>query len=315
LSSTLQSFHFLIDEEEAEQRLDLFLAAQDDPPLSRSQVRKFLDRGEITVNGTLVKAGYSLKVGDQILWRHRCPSPPSTRPQEIPFEVLFDDDAFAIVDKPAGLVVHPAPGHPDQTLVNGLRDRFERLSTIGGELRPGIVHRLDRDTSGALAIAKTDGAHQHLAAQFRAHTARRVYHCLVFGPGLASTGTFSTRHGRHPSKGMRFTGAEGPRHAITHYEVLEEFDSGARLVSCRLETGRTHQIRMHFSEAGAPILGDRLYGGRATSEVSLIARQALHALRLGVEHPDDDRWIDVEAPYPDDFQTAVDALRRGAPWR
>ncbi len=283
--------------------------------MSRSQVRKFLDREEISVNGQQVKAGYRLRTGDEILWEHSPPKEFTTKAQPIEFDILYEDDELAIIDKPPGLVVHPAPGHPDGTLVNGLKYRFHTLSTVGGDLRPGIVHRLDRDTSGALAIAKTDRAHLHLAAQFREHSAERIYHALVHGPGLDSEGTFETGHARHPRHRVRFTGTQpSKRTAITHYMVRERFDSGACVVECRLETGRTHQIRMHFFEANAPVLGDHLYGGRTTSASSIIDRQALHALTLGIEHPDG-RTIRRQSPYPPDFQAAVEALRRGRDWR
>lgn len=283
--------------------------------MSRSQVRKFLDKGEISVNDDIVKAGYRLRPGDEIRWEHSPPKELTTKAQEIAFGILHEDDEMAIIDKPAGLVVHPAVGHPDKTLVNGLTFRFQQLSTVGGELRPGIVHRLDRDTSGALAIAKTDRAHHHLAAQFRAHSAERVYHAIVHGPGLAPEGTFETGHARHQRHRVRFTGSqESDRIAITHYRLLERFESGACLVECRLETGRTHQIRMHFFEANAPLLGDHLYGGRATSSASIIDRQALHALTLGVEHPDGS-LIRCRSPYPADFEAALEALRRGSDWR
>lgn len=306
---------YRVDDADAGRRLDRFLADRDPPSLSRSQVKKCLNRGEITVDGEQVKAGYSLRAGDRIRWEHTPPKEPTTAPQPIAFDVLYDDVELAVIDKPENLVVHPAPGHPDGTLVNGLTHRFDRLSTTGGELRPGIVHRLDRDTTGALAIAKTDRAHRHLAAQFRDHSAERTYHALVHGPGLSDEGTFRTGHRRHPQHRIRFTGEmDSERHAVTHYRIVERFSSGACLVECWLETGRTHQIRMHFFEAHAPVLGDSLYGGRVTSSSSIIDRQALHALTLGIEHPDG-QWLECRAPYPQDFQSALDALRAGRDWR
>lgn len=309
-------FRFAIGEEDVGLRLDVFLAEQDDPPLSRSQVKKYIDAGEIEVNDDIVKAGYRLREGDQIRWIYQAPPQPSTRPQDIDLQILYEDAELAIIDKPAGLVVHPAPGHPDQTLVNALTFHFSSLSSIGKErMRPGIVHRLDKDTSGALAIAKTDRAHRHLAIQFKNHAIERVYHALVFGPALPDAGTFRTGHARHPTHRLRFTGdIDSTRRAITHYRVLERFDSGAVLVACRLETGRTHQIRLHFSEAHAPLLSDRLYGGPATSEIPLIDRQALHARVLGLEGPDG-QSIRVESEYPEDFAAALEALRAGKDWR
>lgn len=308
-------YRYRVDNDEADQRLDRYLADRDPPALSRSQVKKYLDRGEITVEGEQVKAGYKLRAGDRIRWEHNPPREPSTKPQPIDIEILHDDEELAVVDKPAGLVVHPAPGHPDGTLVNALKHHFNHLSSIGGELRPGIVHRLDRDTSGALAVAKTDRAHRYLAQQFRERTADRRYHAIVHGPGLDDEGTFDTGHARHPRHRVRFTGrTDSERRAVTHYRVVERFESGACLVECQLETGRTHQIRMHFYEAHAPVLSDELYAGTATSSASIIDRQALHALTLGIEHPDGHR-IECRSPYPSDFRSALEKLRRGADWR
>lgn len=310
-----RTYRYTVGEDGAGERLDRYLAGREPPGLSRSQVKKFLEQGEITVDDRRVKAGYRLRCGDQILWEHTPPPTPTTAAQPIDIDVLYEDDDLAVVDKPAGLVVHPAPGHPDGTLVNALKYHFQKLSSVGGDLRPGIVHRLDKDTSGALAVAKTDRAHRYLADQFRARTADRLYHAIVFGPGLDSEGSFQTGHARHPRHRVRYTGdADSERRAITHYRVVERFDSGACLVECRLETGRTHQIRMHFYEANAPVLGDHLYGGDATSSASIIDRQALHALTLGIEHPDGHR-IECRSEYPADFQRAVDRLRSGADWR
>lgn len=313
--SSPDTYDFVIDAAETGRRLDRFLADQDPPGLSRSQVKKAIDSGEILVNDAVVKAGHSLQPGDQIRWIVPAAEEFTAAPQPVDFGVLHEDDDLAIIDKPAGLVVHPAPGHPDQTLVNGLAHRFTELSSIGDPLRPGIVHRLDRDTTGALAVAKSDRAHLFLAAQFRDHSASRTYHALVFGPGLEDQGTFRTGHGRHRTHRIRYTGTvDVGRHAVTHYKVMERFDSGVCLVECRLETGRTHQIRMHFYEAHAPLLGDHLYGGRATSGASIIDRQALHARTLGINHPDG-HPIEVTSPYPEDFTTALRALRLGADWR
>lgn len=309
-------FQFIIDEEDAGERLDIFLANQDEPPISRSQIKKFLDRGEVLVNQDQVKAGYRLRQGDQIQWTYTPPPTLSTDPEPIPLTILYEDDDLAVIDKPAGLVVHPAPGHPEGTLVNALTYHFKQLSTLQGALRPGIIHRLDRDTSGVLAVTFTDKANRYLAEQFQARSVQRIYHALVFGPGLADQGRFDTGHGRHPTNRRRFTGADAGsgRRAITDYRVLERFESGACLVECRLSTGRTHQIRMHLSEANAPILGDQLYGGRAAAKTGIINRQALHARQLGFERPNG-KWLDCSAEYPPDFQQALDALRAGKEWR
>lgn len=310
-------FNFVIDPEDAGTRLDVFLAEQEDPPLTRSQVRKCLDAGDILVNDRVVKSGYTLRTNDHVVWTHYAPRPPSLEAQDIPLTFLYEDEHLAIVDKPAGLVVHPALGHPDYTLVNALLFHFGGQAgvAIGGELRPGIVHRLDKDTSGAIVVSKTDQAHHHLAEQFRAHTTVRAYHALVFGPGLPDSGTINTLHGRDPHNRKRFSAdVNSGRTCITHYKVLERFSSGAALVECRLETGRTHQIRMHFLHIDAPLLGDSLYGGSRAARSSLIDRQALHALRIGFTQLDGTH-LELEAPYPQDFLAALTALRAGKDWR
>ncbi len=307
---------FRAEPEDVGSRLDVFLTDLDDPSITRSQVKRCLSDGEVTVNGARVKAGYRLRDGDEILWSHAPPRPLSATPQDIPIEVLYEDELVAIVDKPAGMVVHPSYGHPDGTLVNALLHYMgSKLAEGSGPLRPGIVHRIDKDTSGALAVTKTDGSHAHLSSLFAAHTIERAYHALVVDQGLDDEGTFATLHGRSRGDRFRFSSrvTKGKR-AVTHYKVLERFDTQAALVECRLETGRTHQIRVHFSDAGCPLLGDKLYGGRAATSVRVIDRQALHALTLGFEHADG-REVDVSCPYPKDFAEALEALRAGKRWR
>jgi 23S rRNA pseudouridine1911/1915/1917 synthase len=250
--------------------------------------------------------------------RTEAPTAVELVPQAIDVPVVYEDDDVIVVYKPAGLVVHPAPGHPDGTLVNALLHLCgDRLAGVGGELRPGIVHRIDRDTSGLLVATRNDRAHRHLQAQFAAHTVQREYRAIVArtsGPLLPSEGTFDTAHGRHPTDRKRFTGKRGRRRAVTHFRVLERFASGAALVACTLETGRTHQIRVHLSEAGHPILGDPLYGGRSASSTRLIDRLALHALSLGFTLPDGTPLY-FEVPPPEDFAQALEKLARGAQWR
>ncbi len=311
------TYEFSIDDSQRGRRLDRFLVDQDPPGLSRSQIKKQLNGGDITLNGEVPKAGQKLKPGDQIRWVHTPRIKPSAAPEAVDFDLLYEDDHLLVVDKPADLVVHPARAHPRGTLVNGLVQRYGRdgLSSVPGGLRPGIVHRLDRYTSGSLVVARDDTTHHHLSDQFRAHSAHRVYHAIVHGPGLDRQGTFDTPHQRHPNQRVRFTGHHGgSRQAITHYRLLESFDCGACLVACRLETGRTHQIRMHFYEAHAPVLGDHIYGGRRTADTSLIDRQALHAFQLGIHHPQGFQ-LEVTSPYPPDFEAALQSLRRGSDWR
>ncbi len=311
------TFEFRVDADFSGARLDVFLAEQSDPPLSRSQVKKRIEDGEISVNQTVAKkAGVKLETDDLVVWDYAPPMiPDSLTAEDIPLDILFEDDHVAIVNKPAGMVVHPAPGHYTGTLVNALVHHFDKLPQIGGALRPGIVHRIDKDTSGALAVAKSDAAHQHLSNLFRNHDIERRYHALVHGPGLPDSGTFDTLHGRSPNDRKRYTGnvAEG-RHAVTHFNVLERFQNGAALVECQLETGRTHQIRMHFFETNSPLLGDSVYAGKNVSTSRLISRQALHARTLGFTHVDGSD-VFAQAPYPDDFASALEALRNGKDWR
>lgn len=298
------------------ERLDIFLRDRDEPSETRSQVKKRIDRGEVDVDGNQAhKAGVRLAAGDEVRWDYEPVREPDLEPQALPLELLYEDDQLAVVDKPAGMVVHPGPGHPDGTLVNALLHHLEELAGVGGERRPGIVHRLDKETSGALVVAKTDEAHHHLADLFADHAIERAYHALVFGEGLDDEGTFRTGHARDPNNRVRYTGdVDSDRRAVTHYRVLERFDSGAALVECRLETGRTHQIRMHFYESNNPVLGDSLYAGRSTSSAAIIDRQALHARSLGFEHPGGEE-VKVESPYPEDFASALEALRAGKEWR
>lgn len=293
----------------------MFLAEQDDPPLSRSQVKKAIDSGDIHVNGVVCKAGHILRENDLVEWAWAPPVESSLQAEAIPLDFLYEDEHLAIVNKPAGMVVHPAPGHASGTLVNALLHHFTSLPGIGGVLRPGIVHRIDKDTSGALAVTKTDLAHQHLSKLLKEHTIEREYHALVFAPKLADAGTIRTVYGRHPKDRIRFSSlvSEG-KEAITHFKVLERYDRQVALVSCKLETGRTHQIRVHLSDLGAPLLGDALYGGKATARCGIINRQALHARTLGFVHLDGSHVM-CEAPYPADFARALEGLRRGKDWR
>lgn len=308
---------YAVAPDEAGVRLDVSVAANTE--LSRSQARAAVDDGRVRVDGSVVtRAATKVTDGATVEVEVEPPAPVALVPQDLPLPVVYEDADVIVVDKPAGMVVHPAPGHPDGTVVNALLHKVgPDLAGVGGVLRPGIVHRIDRDTSGLLVATKNDTAHQHLQAQFAAHTIRRQYRALcarTSGAGLADSGVFDTRHGRHPVDRKRFTGKRGPRQAITHYEVLERFVHGGAYVACRLETGRTHQIRVHLAEHGAPILGDPIYGGRAVAASRLIARLALHAFSLGFELPDG-RSLYFEAEPPEDFRHALERLRGGASWR
>jgi 23S rRNA pseudouridine1911/1915/1917 synthase len=234
-------------------------------------------------------------------------------PEDIPLDVLYEDDQLLIINKPVGLVVHPAPGHADGTLVNALLAHCDNLAGIGGVQRPGIVHRLDKDTSGALAIAKTDLAHQQLQAQFKTKTARREYLAVVYGAPTQATGTIDAPIGRHPidRKKMAVVPEEkGGRRAVTHWQVEERLGNYT-LMRFQLETGRTHQIRVHSAHIGYPVVGDPVYSSGRTVGVNLPG-QALHAWKLRLQHPMTGDWIEATAPMPPSFLTLLQVLRRRA---
>jgi 23S rRNA pseudouridine1911/1915/1917 synthase len=306
--------------DEQRPRLDHFLAGRD-LPLTRSQLKRLIDDGAVSVAGRVVeKPGHKLAPGDQIEVRVPPPAPAQAAAQAMDLTVLHEDEHIIVIDKPAGLVVHPAPGHPDSTLVNALLAHCRDLSGIGGELRPGIVHRLDKDTSGVMVATKTDAAHAALAEVFAAHRLEREYIALVAPPPGAQQGTFSTLHGRHPVHRKKFTSrVERGKPAITHWRVERHFGRDrkagavAAQVRCRLETGRTHQIRVHLSEHGMPVIGDPLYGHHyRDAELARLAhelgRQALHAAVLGFAHPITGAPLRFESPMPADMQSLAQRL-------
>ncbi len=263
----------------------------------------------------MVKASHRLHSGDEVVVTIPPPAPIDAQPQDIPLEVLFEDSHLIVVDKPAGLVVHPAPGHQDGTLVNALLWHCTNLSGVGGALRPGIVHRLDKDTSGVMVATKDDAAHAALAKMFAAKTVERAYIAVVAPAPRLDAGTFSTLHGRHPTRRKKFSSrVERGKHATTHYRVLERF-APAAVVECRLETGRTHQIRVHFSDAGSALLGDPLYGrrsrdARVATLAAALGRQALHAAVLGFPHPVTGEELRFETPLPGDMRVLIGGLRK-----
>jgi len=253
--------------------------------------------------------------GDDVLVTLVAPVSARAEAQDIPLSIVYEDRHLIVVDKPAGLVVHPAPGHPDQTLVNALLAHCQDLSGVGGELRPGIVHRLDKDTSGVMVASKDDATHHALAAQFLAKVARRQYLAVVAPAPKTDRATYATLYGRHPVHRKKFSSkVERGKSAITHTEVEERFGDLAALVRCRLETGRTHQIRVHLSDAGHAIVGDPLYGRRLRGSplaelASQLGRQALHAAVLELDHPQRGERMTFEAPVPADLAELLAALR------
>jgi 23S rRNA pseudouridine1911/1915/1917 synthase len=269
------------------------------------------------VNGEPGKPGRKLRPGDVVAFAPPPAAPVALAAEARPLVVLYEDAHLIVVAKPAGMVVHPAAGNPSGTLVNALLGHCTDLAGIGGELRPGIVHRLDKDTSGALVATKDDATHAALGALFKKKDLLRLYEAVVAPAPALESGTVRTLYGRHPVHRKRFTGrVAAGKPAVTHWRVVERFGAHAALLECRLETGRTHQIRVHMAEAGQPVLGDRTYG-RAPRDPWLrglaegIGRQALHARRLAFRHPRTGALVDCEAERPEDFRQLLAALRKG----
>lgn len=301
------------------ERLDRFLA-ECLPELSRSQVKKLIEEGLVLLRGVVVKAGEKLKGGEAIEVTLPPPAPAEALPQEIPLVVLYEDRHLIVVDKPAGLVVHPAPGHPGGTLVNALLHHCTDLAGVGGELRPGIVHRLDKGTSGVLVAAKDDATHQALSRQFKAHSISRRYVALVHGTVAGEAGSIDRPIGRHPTERKKMSSrARAGRRAVTHWRVLARYDRDRlTLLELRLETGRTHQIRVHLSELNLPVVGDPVYGsvGRLHDladpelrrRLQQLHRQALHARLLGFVHPASGAYLEFESPLPADMREILEYL-------
>jgi 23S rRNA pseudouridine1911/1915/1917 synthase len=309
---------FQVTSQDSAKRLDVFLS-QKDPALSRSQIKRLIERGEVQVGGRKAKAALRLRENDAVTLTLPEPQKLELEAQAIPLEVLYEDRHLIVVDKPAGLVVHPGAGNYSGTLVNALLHRCPDLAGIGGVLRPGIVHRLDKDTSGVLVAAKDDLAHRFLAEQFKKHTAKREYVGIVFGQ-LPEEGQIAASIGRHPTQRKKMSArSRKGREARTHWRVRERFRS-FNLAEFRLETGRTHQIRVHLSSIGHPILGDPLYGGRSRltsiepqalrQGLQKLRRQALHAACLGFVHPVTQEPMEFSSPLPQDLEEALSLLRR-----
>ncbi len=290
------------------ERADSFLARAAEG-LTRSAAQRLLEEGRVTCEGRAVKKNEKLRAGQLLTVDLPAPAPAQALPQEIPLDVVFEDEDVIVVNKPVGMVVHPAPGHPDGTLVNALLFHCgASLSGVGGELRPGIVHRIDRDTSGLIIAAKNDVAHQALAAQLQDHSLYREYEAVVVGGFREDAGTVDLPIGRHPTdrKKMTVDRRGGGREAVTHWTVLARYP-GYTHIQCRLETGRTHQIRVHMAAQGHPVLGDPVYGG-ARKGFSQLAGQCLHARRLSFAHPRTGKRMTVSCALPESFQAVLTKL-------
>lgn len=289
-------------------RIDKFLSGQM-PDVSRNHLQKMIERGDITVGGSPVKTNYKLHENDEIrILADTVPTPVEIAPQNIPLSILYEDDDLLIVDKPKGMVVHPAAGHLDGTLVNAILYHCgERLSGINGELRPGIVHRIDKDTTGSLIVCKNDRAHRLIADQIAVHSIRRSYVGIVHGNVKEESGTIDAPIGRDSKnrKRMAVNAPHGKR-AITHYHILERLN-GYTYLQFDLETGRTHQIRVHAAAMGHPLLGDEVYGSKKCP--FHLQGQTLHAWRIGFVHPSTGEYVEYEAPVPEYMVELVGKLR------
>ena len=290
------------------ERLDAFLSRSAEG-LSRSAAQKLIADGNVRLNGSPARKNDRLRVGDSVELTIPEPREVDIAPKQMPLDIVYEDEDVAVINKPKGLVVHPAAGHQDDTLVNGLLYAMgDSLSGINGELRPGIVHRIDKDTSGLLAIAKNDLAHTVLASQLKDHSMARTYEAVVCGSFKEDRGTVDAPIGRHPTDRKKMCVTQrNSKNAVTHWEVVERF-RGYTHIRCRLETGRTHQIRVHMAYIGHPILGDTIYGHKKP-ELGQDS-QCLHAGALCFRHPRDGRPVMVFAPLPDYFQSVLDKLRK-----
>ena len=322
MNNQLEKEAFVVTDELSGERLDKFISLVSE--LSRTLAAKMIDDGCVLVNGKAADKKLKLRIGDVVELEIPEPEDDRAEPENIPLDVVYEDDDIIVVNKPEGMIVHPAPGIYTGTLVNALLYHCKgSLSGIGGVVRPGIVHRIDKDTSGLLVVAKNDFAHNALAAQIKVHAVSRIYVAIAMGNIKEDNGTIDKPIGRHPVDRKKMAVILNPaiksREAITHYTVLERFahpQGNLTLVECKLETGRTHQIRVHMSSCGHPLLGDEVYGGVNnkiyTQNKANISGQCLHARQLTLTHPRSGKLMTFEAPIPENMTALVEKLRRSS---
>jgi 23S rRNA pseudouridine1911/1915/1917 synthase len=309
-------FHIIVDQNSAGRRLDLFVSDRH-TDCSRTYAAELIRQGFIRVGYEIRKPGYRLRIGDAVHGTIPAPEPISVTPEPLPLNILYEDGDLIVINKPAGMVVHPAPGHEHGTLVNAILHRCPDLGGIGGSLRPGIIHRLDKDTTGVLVVAKRAESMSGLAAQFKSRAVEKIYLTLVHGHMAAPEGEIDLPIGRHPVDRKRMsTASPRGKPAVTRWEVLRAF-AGAELLKIRLMTGRTHQIRVHLAALNRPIVGDPVYCPRRIPQscplplqamLKRIHRQMLHAWRIGFRHPRSGIDLEFESPLPDDMQSLLDSL-------
>ncbi len=299
----METFQFTIDEQHRDERIDKLLTEWLSD-ISRVRIKELIATEQITVNGKRVKASYKVRVGDDVNVRIREPEQLELKPEQIPLDILYEDAEVIIINKPRGLVVHPAPGHTKGTLVNGLLAHCETLSEMN-TIRPGIVHRLDKDTSGLIMVAKTNHAHHALVKQLKEKSTTRIYKAIVHGQMTHNVGTIDAPIGRDPKNRKKMAVIETGKNAITQFSVTEKMPKHS-LVECRLVTGRTHQIRVHMKYIGHPVLGDPKYGPKKSSSIN---GQALHAAKLSFLHPTTGEELCFTAPIPNDMAQLLESLR------
>ncbi|PLV59189.1 RluA family pseudouridine synthase [Thermotoga sp. KOL6] len=292
-------------------RLDQFLKEKTPAWISRSMIQKAIKEGKVKVNGQIRKPSYKLKEGDLVeVDLPERPKEPTVQPEEIDLKILYEDRDIIVIDKPGDMIVHPVPSKLSGTLVNALLHHCNDLQGIGGKLRPGIVHRLDKETSGVIVVAKNDFSHQALSKQFKDRRVKKTYILLARGCIKNDEGIIELPLARHPILRIKMTVSENGKEAITIYRVLKRFDDIATLVLAFPKTGRTHQIRVHMKSLGHPIMGDKIYGKYKEDEIFGIKRQMLHALKLGFFHPRTEEWMEFVSPLPEDFKEAIRSISK-----
>ncbi|MCD6552195.1 MAG: RluA family pseudouridine synthase [Thermotoga sp.] len=295
-----------VEKREEGWRLDQFLKEKTPSWISRSMIQKAIKEGKVKVNGQIKKPSYRLKEGELVeVDLPVKPKEATVQPEKIDLKVLYEDKDIIVIDKPGDMIVHPVPSKLSGTLVNALLYHCSDLQGVGGKLRPGIVHRLDKETSGVIVVAKNDLAHQSLSRQFKDRKVKKAYILLVRGRVKENEGTVELPLARHPVLRVKMTVSESGKEAVTHYRVLKRFDDVASLVLAFPRTGRTHQIRVHMKSLGHPIMGDKIYGKYKEDEMFGIKRQMLHALKLGFFHPRTGEWMEFVSPIPEDFRKAI----------
>lgn len=303
----MEILNYIINEDQEGQRIDKYLSINIEGK-SRSFIQGLIDEKKVMANDKIIKSNYKLKNKDLITVEMPDPVELNVEPEKMDLDIVYEDEDVIVVNKAKGVVVHPAPGNYIGTLVNGILYHCSDLSGINGVIRPGIVHRIDKDTSGILVIAKNDEAHNKLAIQFKDHSIKREYYALVEGKFSNTNGTIDKPLGRDKKERIKMAINEEGKRAVTHYEVLEQYDKGVSLVKCTLETGRTHQIRVHMASIGHPLVGDLVYGHN--KQKIKIEGQALHAKTLGFIHPSTREYMEFNSELPDYFNDILRELRK-----